>query len=99
MDASPAGHHMPFTKYMADPEHIELMRTAFQTVCDKLGLSCKVDDPMTEIIVTRIVALSKEGERDADELARRVLTGLKDRFLALLTLKDADMAGLGYSRN
>jgi hypothetical protein len=67
---------MPFTKQVADPQHIELMRTAFQTVCDKLGLSCKADDPMTEIIVTKIVALSKEGERDAGELARRVLAGL-----------------------
>jgi hypothetical protein len=32
---------------------------------------------MTEIIANKIVALSNEGERDSDELARRVLAELK----------------------
>jgi hypothetical protein len=67
---------MPFKKYVADPEHMELMRTAFQKVCDQLGLSCEAEDPMTEIIVNKIVALSNEGERDSDELTRRVLAEL-----------------------
>jgi hypothetical protein len=67
---------MPFKKYVADPEHIEVMRAAFQKVCDKLGLSCGADDPMTEIIVNKLIALSKEGERDSDELTRRVLAEL-----------------------
>jgi hypothetical protein len=67
---------MPFEKYVADPEHMEVMRTAFRKVCERVGLSCKVDDPMTEIIVAKIVALSKKGARDSDELTGRVLAEL-----------------------
>jgi len=52
------------------------MRSAFHKVCDALELKCEVDDPMTEIIVNKIVALSNEGERDSDELTRRVLAEL-----------------------
>ncbi|HEX4707484.1 MAG TPA: hypothetical protein VH229_07090 [Candidatus Udaeobacter sp.] len=67
---------MPFSKHHIDPERIEAMRAAFHKVCDALQLKCEVDDPMTEIIVNKIVAVSNEGERDADELSRRVLAEL-----------------------
>jgi len=67
---------MPFSKHPIDPAHIEAMRSAFHKVCDALELKGEVDDPMTEIIVNKIVALSNEGERDSDELTRRVLAEL-----------------------
>jgi hypothetical protein len=53
---------MPFSKHYVEPEHIEAMRCAFKRVCDALMLKCGVDDPMTEIIVNKIVALGKAGD-------------------------------------
>jgi hypothetical protein len=69
---------MPFGKHQIDPLHIEATRSAFKQVCDALLLRCDVDDPMTEIIVTKIVALAKAGERDANRLAELVLNDLAD---------------------
>jgi hypothetical protein len=69
---------MPFSKHQIEPAHIEAMRSAFQKACDALLLKCDVDDPMTEIIVNKIVALAKAGEHDADRLAEHVLNDLVD---------------------
>jgi hypothetical protein len=69
---------MPFSKHQIDPAHIEAMRSAFQKACDALLLKCDVDDPMTEIIVNKIVALAKAGEHDANRLAELVLNDLID---------------------
>jgi hypothetical protein len=69
---------MPFSKYNIDPRHIEAMRTAFNRVCDALLLKCDRDDPMTEIIVEKIVALAKAGEHDAARLAEHVLNDVVD---------------------
>jgi hypothetical protein len=73
---------MPFGKHQVDRLHIEAMRSAFKYVCDALLLRCDVDDPMTEIIVTKIVALAKAGEHDANRLAELVLNDLADDGLA-----------------
>jgi hypothetical protein len=69
---------MPFSKHHIDPAHIEAMRAAFQRVCDILQLKCDKDDPMTEVIVNKIVALAKAGEHDADRLASKVLADFAD---------------------
>ena len=69
---------MPFSKHHVDPAHMEAMRAAFNKVCDALLLKCDAVDPMTEIIVSKIVALAKAGEHDADRLAARVLDDLAD---------------------
>ena len=53
---------------------MEAMRTAFYRVCEVLQLSC--EDPMTEIVVTKIVELAKAGERDPDILCFTVLAEL-----------------------
>jgi hypothetical protein len=45
------------------------MRTAFHKVCDALLLKGEVDDPITEFVVNKIVALANAGEHDADRLA------------------------------
>jgi hypothetical protein len=68
---------MPFSKYM-EHEHIEAMRAAFYKVCDALLLNGHVDDPMTEVVVDKIVALAKAGEHDAERLAEHVLNDLID---------------------
>lgn len=69
---------MPFSKHYVDPLHIEAMRTAFYKVCDALLLNGDVDDPMTEVVVDKIVALAKAGEHDAHRLAELVLNDLVD---------------------
>jgi hypothetical protein len=64
---------VPFSKYYVEHEHMEAMRAAFHKVCDALLLNGDVEEPMTEIIVNKIVALAKAGEHDADRLAEHVL--------------------------
>ena len=69
---------MPFSNYQIDPARIEAMRSAFRKVCDALLLKCDKDDPMTEIIISKIVAVANAGEHDADRLAVCVLDDLAD---------------------
>jgi hypothetical protein len=69
--------HMPFSKYI-EHEHIEAMRAAFHKTCDALLLNGDVDDPITEVVVNKIVALAKAGEHDAERLAEHVLNDLID---------------------
>jgi hypothetical protein len=73
---------MPFSKYYVEPEHMETMRAAFYKVCDALLLKGDVEDPMTEVIANKIVALAKAGEHDADRLAELVLNDVVDDGLA-----------------
>jgi hypothetical protein len=82
---------MPFSKHHVEPEQMEAMRAAFYRVCDALLLKGDVDDPITEIIVNKIVALSKTGEHDAGRLAELVLNDLVDDG------QDAPSEGLGAS--
>ena len=65
--------NMPFTNHDLDPEHIESMRAAFCRVCDVLNLDCNTDDPMTELVVTKIVELAKAGDLDPERLCIGVL--------------------------
>jgi hypothetical protein len=51
------------------------MRSAFHQVCDAL-LFNDIDDPLTKIIVNKIVALAKAGEHDASRQAELVLNDL-----------------------
>jgi hypothetical protein len=73
---------MPFSKHQIDPAHIEATRAAFRKVCDALLLKCDRDDPMMEVIVTKIVALAEAGEHDAQRLTELVLNDLADDGLA-----------------
>jgi hypothetical protein len=73
---------MPFAKHSVEPEHMEAMRAAFYRVCDALLLKDDVDDPITEIVVNKIVSLAKTGEHDADRLAELVLSDLTGDGLA-----------------
>jgi hypothetical protein len=45
-------------------------------VCEVLQLSCDREDPLTEVIVLKIVELAKAGERDPDILCGKVLVDL-----------------------
>jgi hypothetical protein len=59
---------MPFSKVVVDPSHLPAMHAAFNKVCAALGLSCKVDDPLTDIVVMFIVGHAQTGELDPDRL-------------------------------
>jgi hypothetical protein len=69
------GAAMPFSKFNVEPEHIEAMRAAFRRVCDVLQLDCGRDDPMTELVVMKIVELAK-AELDPERLSIEVLAQL-----------------------
>lgn len=73
------GSTMPFSKYDADfnADLMEAMRAAFHRICDILRLSCDREDPLTEVVVTKIVELAKAGERDPDVLCIDVLAQLE----------------------
>jgi hypothetical protein len=70
---------MPFSKYVVDPAHMETMRSAFRRVCDALDLRCGPDDPMTEIIVMKIIELARAGEVDPGRICSKVLLELAGR--------------------
>ena len=78
---------MPFSKYDIKPEHIEAMRAAFYKVCDVLLLNGDADDPMTGVVVDKIVAMAKAGEHNADRLAEHVLDDLINDGLPPLNSK------------
>jgi hypothetical protein len=67
---------MPFSRYDVDPEMMEAMRAAFYRVCDILLLWGDREDPLTEIVVLKIVELAKAGERDPEILCIDVLAEL-----------------------
>jgi hypothetical protein len=67
---------MPFSKYTCEPDLMEAMRAAFYRVCDVLQLSCDREDPLTDVVVTKIVELAKKGERDPEILCFTVLAEL-----------------------
>jgi hypothetical protein len=67
---------MPFSKYDVDPAHIEALRSAFQKVCDALQLKCGRDDPMTDLIVKKIIKVAKAGEVDPGRICARALAEL-----------------------
>jgi hypothetical protein len=67
---------MPFLKHVVDPAHIETMRAAFQKVCAALQLDCKPGEPLTDVIVAKIIERAKAGETDPDRLCSKVLLEL-----------------------
>jgi hypothetical protein len=67
---------MPFPKCDIDPEQVEAMHAAFDRVCNVLQLDCGRDDPMTEIVVMKIVELAKIGDLDPERLCIDTLAAL-----------------------
>jgi hypothetical protein len=63
---------MPFSNFTVESSLMEAMRAAFYRVCDVLQLSHDREDPLTEVVVTKIVELAKAGERDPEILCSRV---------------------------
>jgi hypothetical protein len=86
---------MPFSKYTADfnADLMEAMRAAFYRVCDILQLSGDREDPLTEIVVTKIVKLAKAGERDPEVLCIDVLADLETPAQDVTSRAPAERAG------
>jgi hypothetical protein len=72
------GATMPFSRYNTafNADLMEAMRAAFYRVCGVLQLSGDREDPLTEIVVEKIVELAKAGERDPEVLCIDVLAQL-----------------------
>jgi hypothetical protein len=72
------GATMPFSRYNADfnADLMEAMRAAFYRVCDILGLSGDREDPLTDLVVTKIAELAKAGERNPEVLCIDALAAL-----------------------
>jgi hypothetical protein len=75
---------MPFTGRVIDPNDLELMRAAFNKVCERLALLCRREDSITDLVVDAIIEVAATGERDPDRLCEGVLARLKapDRDVA-----------------
>jgi hypothetical protein len=67
---------MPFTGRAIDPNDLELIRAAFNKVCDRLELECRREDPLIELVVDAIIDIAATGERDPDRLCEGVLVRL-----------------------
>ena len=76
---------MPISPFLAgrafEPEAIQEMSLALETVCGKLGLSLG-DDPPTRLLASKIIELAQRGVRDAPTLSAMTLKELKHYFSA-----------------
>jgi hypothetical protein len=65
---------IPFSRDLAfDPDHVQVMLSAFDAVCAKLQLVAGKGDQATDFVALRIIDLAKTGERDADRMTALVL--------------------------
>jgi hypothetical protein len=55
------------------------MRTVFRKVCDVLRLDCKPGEPLTDLIVMKIIENAKAGETNLDSLCGRVVLELRNQ--------------------
>jgi hypothetical protein len=69
---------MPFTGRAIDPNDLEFMRAAFNKVCHRLGLGCRREDRITDVVVDAIIEIAATGERDPDRVCELVLVHLKE---------------------
>ena len=69
---------MPFTGRAIDPNDLEFMRAAFNKVCERLGLQCRREDRITDVVVDAIIEVAATGERDPDRVCELVLVHLKE---------------------
>jgi hypothetical protein len=67
---------MPFRNYAVNPGDIEAMCTTLHMVCQALDLDCDEFNPMTNLIVDRIVELARSGDINPLHLSDQVLLSL-----------------------
>jgi len=71
---------MPIRPFLAgqpfEPETIDTMSRALESVCEELGLTSEVDDPATRTVAKKIIECAQRGIHDADTLRAIVLEDL-----------------------
>lgn len=71
---------MPIRPFLAghpfDPEVIDAMSAALESVCKSLGLNV-VDDPATRHVAQKIIELAQRGLRDTAKLSAAALQEFK----------------------
>jgi hypothetical protein len=67
---------MPFRNYAVNPGDIEAMCTTFHLVCQALDLNCDEFNPMTNLVVGKIVELAQSGDINPVHLSDQVLLSL-----------------------
>jgi len=71
---------MPIRPFLAgqafEPERIQQMSLALESVCRKLGLSLG-DDPSTRLVASKIIEFAQRGVRDAPTLSAMTLKEFK----------------------
>jgi hypothetical protein len=89
------GFAMPFTERAIDPNNLEFMRAAFNKACERLGLQCRREDRITDVVVDTIIEIAATGERDPDRVCELVLLHLKEpqRDVAETVRSAVDEAG------
>jgi len=72
---------MPIRPFLAsqvfEPELIQQMSLALESVCEPLELSF-TDDPATRLVASKIIELAQRGVRDAPTLSAMTLKEFKD---------------------
>jgi hypothetical protein len=67
---------MPFRNYAVKPGDIEAMCTTLRMVCEALDLECDESNPMTNLVVGKIVQLAQSGDINPLHLSDQVLLSL-----------------------
>jgi hypothetical protein len=67
---------MPFRNYAVNPGDIEAMRTTLRMVSEALDLKCDEFDPMTDLVIGKIVELARPGDINPLHLSDQVLLSL-----------------------
>ena len=76
-----ASHHFRDEELFGN-EAVAAITAAFETACRAMGLLMRAD-PLTDVLMDRIIAAARAGEHDPGRLCKRALEGLS---------RDADRA-------
>jgi len=64
-------------KSVYEPDEVDAMAKAFEATCAALGLSRR-DEPIGELVATKVIECARTGERDPKRLCNLVLLELEN---------------------
>jgi hypothetical protein len=68
--------HNLFKNAPFGPEEIKILVAAYEETLRTLGLKQRDDDPLTELVAKKIIAIAQTGVRDPALIARRAIKDL-----------------------
>jgi hypothetical protein len=78
------GTVMPISEGIEDhtlePQLTDAMQQAFRKTCHVLQLKADANDPLTELVVAKIIELAKAGEIDPERLCSLVLISISEQL-------------------